>query len=148
MRLALANSGESQIDARVDVEPETMKLNADPELLAQAILNLLRNAIRATAEVEAPMICLSIRRQPGGRFRIEIRDNGPGIPEDRREDIFLPFYTTHRGGSSRRPPVRELRLLHARLGVPVAPASPPTRCPPPARYRAELRGRGARDRKG
>ena len=99
MRLALANSGESQIDARVDVEPETMKLNADPELLAQAILNLLRNAIRATAEVEAPMICLSIRRQPGGRFRIEIRDNGPGIPEDRREDIFLPFYTTHRGGS-------------------------------------------------
>jgi len=99
MRLALANCGEDQIDARLDIEPETMKLNADPELLAQAILNLLRNAIRATAEVEAPMICLSIRRQPGGRYRIEIRDNGPGIPEDRREDIFLPFYTTHRGGS-------------------------------------------------
>jgi signal transduction histidine kinase len=28
-----------------------------------------------------------------------VRDNGPGIPEDRREDIFLPFYTTHKGGS-------------------------------------------------
>ncbi len=28
-----------------------------------------------------------------------MRDNGRGIPEDRREDIFLPFYTTHKGGS-------------------------------------------------
>ena len=28
-----------------------------------------------------------------------MRDNGPGIPKDRREDIFLPFYTTHKGGS-------------------------------------------------
>ena len=99
MRLALANAGDRQIEARLDIVPETMKLSADPELLAQATLNLLRNAIRATVDVERPMISLAIRRQPGGRFRIEIRDNGPGIPADRREDIFLPFYTTHRGGS-------------------------------------------------
>jgi nitrogen fixation/metabolism regulation signal transduction histidine kinase len=99
MRLALTNSGENPVDARLDIAPETMKLNADPELLAQATLNLLRNAIRATADIKAPLICLSIRRQAGGRYRIEIRDNGPGIPVDRRQDIFLPFYTTHRGGS-------------------------------------------------
>ena len=99
MRLALTNAGERPIDARLEVTPETMKLNADPELLAQAMLNLLRNAIRATLEVEQPLIRMSIRRQAGGRYRIEIRDNGPGIPADRREDIFLPFYTTHRGGS-------------------------------------------------
>jgi signal transduction histidine kinase len=99
LRLALANAGDREIDAALEVVPAALKLSADPELLAQALLNLLRNSIRATAEIEQPLIRLAILRQPGGRSRIEIRDNGPGIPEDRREDIFLPFYTTHRGGS-------------------------------------------------
>ena len=67
--------------------------------MAQALLNLLRNAIRATAESDQPMIRFVMGRQARGQCRIEIRDNGPGIPEDRRDDIFLPFYTTHRGGS-------------------------------------------------
>jgi signal transduction histidine kinase len=99
MRLALANAADRTIDARVEVEPETMSLNADPELLAQALLNLLRNSIRATAEVKEPMLVLGLAREANGHFRIEVRDNGPGIPADRREDIFLPFYTTHKGGS-------------------------------------------------
>jgi signal transduction histidine kinase len=99
LHLALANAGERRPDATLEVSPPALKLNADAELLAQALLNLLRNAIRATIEVERPLIRLTISRQGSGRCRIEIRDNGPGIPSDRREDIFLPFYTTHRGGS-------------------------------------------------
>ena len=99
LRLALANADDRFSGAVLEVKPETMKLNADPELLAQALLNLLRNAFRVTAEVEKPAVVLSITRQVGGRYRIEVRDNGPGIPADRREDVFLPFYTTHRGGS-------------------------------------------------
>jgi signal transduction histidine kinase len=79
--------------------PESLKISADPELLAQALLNLLRNAFRVTADVENPVVVLAITRQAGSRFRIEVRDNGPGIPAERREDVFLPFYTTHKGGS-------------------------------------------------
>jgi signal transduction histidine kinase len=45
------------------------------------------------------MVVLAINRQAGGRYWIEVRDNGPGIPAERREDVFLPFYTTHKGGS-------------------------------------------------
>jgi nitrogen fixation/metabolism regulation signal transduction histidine kinase len=99
LRLALANAHERHAGAALEVAPESLKLNADPELLAQALLNLLRNAFRATADVEAPVVLMAIARQSGGRYRIEIRDNGPGIPADRREDVFLPFYTTHKGGS-------------------------------------------------
>jgi len=99
MRLALANAAERNIEARLEVEPATMSLTADPELLAQALLNLLRNSIRATADSDPSVIVLGLAREPNGHFRIEVRDNGPGIPQDRREDIFLPFYTTHKGGS-------------------------------------------------
>jgi signal transduction histidine kinase len=99
MRLALANAADRQIDARIEVEPGTMNLNADPELLAQALLNLLRNSMRATADRDEPIVVLALAREPNGHFRLEVRDNGPGIPDDRREDIFLPFYTTHKGGS-------------------------------------------------
>jgi signal transduction histidine kinase len=99
MRLALSSLGEREVDATLEIQPGSLSLNADPELLAQAILNLLRNAIRATADTEGASVALSISRESNGSCRIEVRDNGPGIAEDRREDIFLPFYTTHKGGS-------------------------------------------------
>ena len=99
LRLAVAGVGDRVIDARVEVQPKSLSLNADPELLAHALLNLLRNAVRATAEVESPALVLKVRREASGRCRIDVEDNGPGIPEERREDIFLPFYTTHKGGS-------------------------------------------------
>ena len=99
LRLSLASAPERHAGAALEVVPDGLKLTADPELLAQAILNLLRNAFRVTAEVSEPVVVLKISRQAAGRFRIEVRDNGPGIAPDRREDVFLPFYTTHKGGS-------------------------------------------------
>jgi nitrogen fixation/metabolism regulation signal transduction histidine kinase len=99
MRLALANAADREIEGRVEVTPKTLSLDADAELLAQAVLNQLRNAVRATTEVDSPVVVLGLSREPSGRCRVEVRDNGGGIPEDRRDDIFLPFYTTHKGGS-------------------------------------------------
>jgi nitrogen fixation/metabolism regulation signal transduction histidine kinase len=99
LRLAMASAGERQVEGRVEVKPKSLSLTADPELLAHAVLNLLRNGIRATNDSAAPAVSLTVQREPNGRFRIDVEDNGPGIPQDRREDIFLPFYTTHKGGS-------------------------------------------------
>lgn len=99
MRLALANAADRDIEARVEIAPKTLTVDGDAELLSQAVLNLLRNAIRATLDVKSPILALAMSREATGHCRIEVRDNGSGIPEDRREDIFLPFYTTHKGGS-------------------------------------------------
>ena len=99
MHLALANASDRKVDARIEVSPKTLTLDGDAELLAQAVLNLLRNSIRAASEVDAPIVALALSREASGHCRIEVRDNGAGIPEERREDIFLPFYTTHKGGS-------------------------------------------------
>lgn len=99
LRLALANAGTDAIAASIAIEPAELTVEADPELLSQALLNLLRNAFRAVGGREDPQVVLAMTRQRGAQCRIEVRDNGPGIPADRREDIFLPFYTTHRGGS-------------------------------------------------
>jgi signal transduction histidine kinase len=99
VRLALTNTAGREIDAKLDISPKSLSISGDPELLAQAVLNLLRNSVRATADVDVASITLKISRESNGSCRIEVRDNGPGIPEERREDIFLPFYTTHKGGS-------------------------------------------------
>jgi signal transduction histidine kinase len=99
LRLAAASADGTALQTRLEVTPDTLKVDADPELLAQALLNLLRNAVRATAGAREPLVRLSISRQRGAQCRIEVADNGPGIAADRREDIFLPFYTTHKGGS-------------------------------------------------
>ena len=97
--MASTHAPDSDLRIGLSVNPDGLKLDADAELLAQALLNLLRNAIRATEGREQRRVELSLARQRGAQCRIEVSDNGPGIPADRRDDIFLPFYTTHKGGT-------------------------------------------------
>jgi nitrogen fixation/metabolism regulation signal transduction histidine kinase len=80
------------------VEPETLEVAADADLLDQALINLLRNAIEALRDTPDARIALSASDQ-GGRVAITVADNGPGITADQREKVFVPFYTTKRQGS-------------------------------------------------
>lgn len=75
-----------------------LMLEADPDLLAQALINLLRNAAQASAHRADPQVRLTLA-PAGERVTIEVEDNGPGIPEAQRAEVFLPFYTTRREGS-------------------------------------------------
>jgi len=77
---------------------EALQLEADPDLLAQVLINLLRNAAQATRHLAEPEVRLAMRPE-GERVVIEVEDNGPGVPESRRSEIFLPFYTTRPDGS-------------------------------------------------
>jgi two-component system, NtrC family, nitrogen regulation sensor histidine kinase NtrY len=67
-------------------------------LLEQAMINLLRNAADAVAGVENPRIEVKCE-QRDGQVLLVVCDNGVGVPEERRDQIFVPFFTTKPGGS-------------------------------------------------
>ena len=98
-RLLGADLAARDIRMTTSVEPETLEVAADSDLLDQALINLVRNAIEALRDVSAGHIALSARRHPDGRIVIAVADNGPGIATDQREKIFVPFFTTKRQGS-------------------------------------------------
>jgi two-component system, NtrC family, nitrogen regulation sensor histidine kinase NtrY len=72
--------------------------DADPELLEQALLNLLLNAIDAVADRPNGEVLLRASAE-GQTFAFEVWDNGPGVPIGLLEDVFVPFFTTKHGGS-------------------------------------------------
>ena len=81
------------------VEPESLEIAVDVDLLDQALINLVRNSIEALREAPDGRIALSALRDPDGHVAIAVADNGPGIGPEQREKVFVPFYTTKRQGS-------------------------------------------------
>jgi two-component system, NtrC family, nitrogen regulation sensor histidine kinase NtrY len=99
--------GEAQVSGRgiafsAAPSPGAVKVEADAGLLRQALLNLLRNAGDAVAGAGAGAGGGAVRFAcaiNGGELRFEVQDDGPGIPPERIEEIFVPFYTTKEGGA-------------------------------------------------
>lgn len=69
------------------------KLRADPDRLAQALRNLVGNAVEHTAEGKG-LVRLKIEAHEGGRIRFLVEDDGPGIDPDQREHVFERFHRT------------------------------------------------------
>ncbi|MFA0809737.1 nitrogen regulation protein NR(II) [Microbulbifer epialgicus] len=102
---------EGKLRIRRDYDPSIPDVSADSEQLIQALLNIARNAMQAIDEsigLDNGEIILRTRVQRRftiGRChcalvcRVEIEDNGPGIPEDIRERIFFPMISGRAEGS-------------------------------------------------
>lgn len=99
-RLFQADWPADRVAFDLSVQPETMMLDADPDLLAQVLINLLRNGAEAAgAEGPEPRVALRLEAARGGGATILVDDNGPGIPEAKRSEVFLPFFTTKTKGT-------------------------------------------------
>ena len=72
-------------------------LRSDPVLVQRIVLNLVANALRYTERGGVLLAC----RMHGERVRIEVRDTGCGIPEDRRDDVFCEFVRLDNGAHRR-----------------------------------------------
>lgn len=88
---------ERNIRLSVEMEDNSMLIDADPSLAEQVLINLVRNSILALEDIENGRINMrtgSTRKN----FVISVEDNGAGIDPASSEDIFLPFYTTREEG--------------------------------------------------
>lgn len=84
---------------RKDLGQPPLSVYADPGLLQQALLNLVRNAVDAMAGVDEPrVLTLAVRRDEVG-IVLSVSDTGPGVSEDCLERIFNPFFTTRSTGT-------------------------------------------------
>jgi nitrogen fixation/metabolism regulation signal transduction histidine kinase len=97
-RLATTYAKGREVSYRSVVEPLDLTVRADRDLLQQALINLVKNAIEAVAATPNPRVEV-LCRGTENQILIEVSDNGAGLPESEPEQIFTPFFTTKPDGS-------------------------------------------------
>ncbi len=81
---------------RGSVAPGVGEVQLDPEQIRRALINLIDNALEAT---EAPGAVEVAARRDNGHLRIDVADQGRGIPAEAREKLFLPYFSTKGRGT-------------------------------------------------
>lgn len=108
--LVKAEHQDQELGFERDYDPSIPEVKCDKEQIIQAVLNIVRNAVQAMhgAQTKKPNIGLRtrvLRQFTVGTERyklvchVEITDNGPGIPEESRDAIFLPMISGRAEGS-------------------------------------------------
>jgi len=90
------------VEMKVTIEPDTMEIQVDRELMEQVLINLIKNAIQALEmddENEERIIFFKAVQTESDETVITVKDNGPGIESEALPKIFIPFFTTKKNGS-------------------------------------------------
>jgi signal transduction histidine kinase len=82
---------------RLQVAPGLPTVEADEQLLRQALFNLLLNAIQAVGQ--GGEVQVGAEKSSATEVQLDIRDNGPGVPVEQRQEIFKPYFTTTERGT-------------------------------------------------
>jgi two-component system nitrogen regulation sensor histidine kinase NtrY len=85
-----------RIERRLAADVPTLRLDADQ--MKRALINLVDNAIEATDKRGTVVISTEFDRSQG-RVRLGVADDGPGIPAQDREKLFVPHFSTKKRGS-------------------------------------------------
>ena len=99
VELAKHQNPDGNISFRTDVSPADLILYADENLISQVVINLLKNAIQAIGDQTDGCISIHACCNEAEEVIIEVKNNGPVIPPEVAEHIFIPFFTTKEGGS-------------------------------------------------
>lgn len=91
--LMKVEAGKEDVQIFVEVEPESLEVTADPHLVEQVLINLVKNATRVLSGQNEAEIWLKGKMEESGKVIIQVQDNGPGVKQAMQEKIFIPFYT-------------------------------------------------------
>ncbi|MBT8064241.1 MAG: PAS domain-containing sensor histidine kinase, partial [Gammaproteobacteria bacterium] len=94
----------SAVQVQRDYDPSIPRISADPPAIRQVILNLLRNACQAGAgklllRTRVTHGNTLLQSGPGSVLRLDLEDDGAGVPESLRSMLFLPLVTGRRDGT-------------------------------------------------
>lgn len=84
-------------DIELTIDDEGLTVEADAQLLRQVIFNLLINSIQALPSHGE--IQIVSRKSSATEAQLDVRDNGPGVSREHRNEIFKPYFTTHPKGT-------------------------------------------------
>jgi signal transduction histidine kinase len=82
---------------KLETKGEPMTIEADEQLLRQALFNLVLNAIQAVGE--NGRIQIVTEKVSASEATLKVGDDGPGVPPERRQEIFKPYFTTNQKGT-------------------------------------------------
>jgi signal transduction histidine kinase/ligand-binding sensor domain-containing protein len=92
-----AKNKDFNAEFKTDFDANLPKVNVVSQDIGRVLLNLINNAFQAVgtghAPSQQPMVTVSTRNL-GDKIEISVKDNGPGIPEEIKNKIFQPFFTT------------------------------------------------------
>jgi hypothetical protein len=97
--LALFAGRLGNIRVRQNLAPNLPLVLADPEALKRALSNLIDNAAEAMQESLLCELQITTRALPSGMVELTIADTGPGLTDEMRERLFLPYFSTKQRGT-------------------------------------------------
>ncbi len=99
--LTRADARASDVRVVLDLDPALPRAHLDRIQMQQVVLNLLRNGIDAVQSLPSGQreVHIRTRSTPAGQLQILVLDNGAGVPEELRGQLFTPFLTTKQHGT-------------------------------------------------
>jgi nitrogen fixation/metabolism regulation signal transduction histidine kinase len=88
-----------KIELSFSLKDPDLEIFADQNLISQVLINLVRNAQEAIENIPGGRILINAGTDRELHPEICVIDNGPGIPEENLDEIFVPFFTTRKNGS-------------------------------------------------
>lgn len=88
---------EREVNLVMRLDPKLPEISIDANQIKQALINIIQNGLHVLSSHKT--LEIETRKAAGDKVLVSIRDEGPGISEEERKNIFKVFYSTKRGGT-------------------------------------------------